>query len=241
MQNIFDRYFTYLFKDREISDNALINFFSLGDSVFATTETPHVTQIDVNTLEAVNKENLNKYIAIHNCTAHQQQMKRKHYQQISDSSKKLERALYWSPLKINLVKLLAMKAFRVSYQDSMSWYDNSPTRVHVFNWKTGEPVKLNYVADPQFTFHHANSFEVDGKYLVLDYCKYDRMDLTKLELESMRKGVDRQEQSEPYLHRMIIPLMTGDCGTEICLKISPLLWSATAQLQQQTKTEKRLN
>uniref|UniRef100_A0A914EDL0 Uncharacterized protein n=1 Tax=Acrobeloides nanus TaxID=290746 RepID=A0A914EDL0_9BILA len=68
-KSIFTRYFNYLFSN-ELTDNAVVNFMQCGDQVFATTELPVMTKIDLKTLETCEKVDISKYVVMNMCTAH---------------------------------------------------------------------------------------------------------------------------------------------------------------------------
>uniref|UniRef100_A0A0K0F3R1 Carotenoid isomerooxygenase (inferred by orthology to a D. melanogaster protein) n=1 Tax=Strongyloides venezuelensis TaxID=75913 RepID=A0A0K0F3R1_STRVS len=69
-KNVFQRFFNF-FSIEKSTDNCLVNFLKCGDKVFATTETPYLREIDVNTLETGEKVDMGKYVALHTNTAHQ--------------------------------------------------------------------------------------------------------------------------------------------------------------------------
>ncbi|CEF69937.1 Carotenoid isomerooxygenase [Strongyloides ratti] len=69
-KNIFKKFFNFFLPDKT-TDNCLVNFVKCSDKVYATTETPYLREIDINTLETGEKIDMNKYIALHTNTAHQ--------------------------------------------------------------------------------------------------------------------------------------------------------------------------
>nr|AFZ78092.1 retinoid isomerohydrolase [Petromyzon marinus] len=68
-KNIFSRFFSY-FQKIEITDNALVNVYPVGEDFYACTETNFITKINPETLETVAKVDLCKYISINGATAH---------------------------------------------------------------------------------------------------------------------------------------------------------------------------
>jgi len=70
-KGLFGRLQTF-FSEEHVTDNASVNFFGLGDTVWAATETPRVVQVDPKTLSSLEKFDFRKYLTIHTFTAHQQ-------------------------------------------------------------------------------------------------------------------------------------------------------------------------
>ncbi|GCB66313.1 hypothetical protein scyTo_0014978, partial [Scyliorhinus torazame] len=68
-KNIFSRFFSY-FEGLEITDNALVNVYPIGEEYYACTETNYITKIDPETLETIQKVDLCKYCVINGATAH---------------------------------------------------------------------------------------------------------------------------------------------------------------------------
>ncbi|XP_043941540.1 retinoid isomerohydrolase isoform X2 [Protopterus annectens] len=68
-KNIFSRFFTF-FNGIEVTDNALVNVYPIGEDFYACTETNYITKIDPQTLETVKKVDLCKYVSINGVTAH---------------------------------------------------------------------------------------------------------------------------------------------------------------------------
>ncbi|XP_056388738.1 retinoid isomerohydrolase [Hyla sarda] len=68
-KNIFSRFFSY-FKGLEITDNALVNIYPVGEDFYACTETNYITKVDPETLETIKKVDLCKYLSINGVTAH---------------------------------------------------------------------------------------------------------------------------------------------------------------------------
>ncbi|KAI1710020.1 retinal pigment epithelial membrane protein domain-containing protein [Ditylenchus destructor] len=69
-KNIFSRSFTHVFPEKEPMDNGVVNFIEYGDSVYAVTESPHMTKIDQNTLDTICMEDVSKYVSLHTSSAH---------------------------------------------------------------------------------------------------------------------------------------------------------------------------
>ncbi|TKR71948.1 hypothetical protein L596_019476 [Steinernema carpocapsae] len=68
-KNIFQRFFSF-FDSVPQTDNALVNFVQSGDRIFAVTETPKMSEIDVNTLETKEQINVAKFVVVNTATAH---------------------------------------------------------------------------------------------------------------------------------------------------------------------------
>ncbi|XP_028400217.1 retinoid isomerohydrolase-like [Dendronephthya gigantea] len=57
-KNIFARWFSYFFPGGDFSDNASVNFYCIKGKVYATTESPVITEIDPSNLECLDRVNL---------------------------------------------------------------------------------------------------------------------------------------------------------------------------------------
>ncbi|XP_074953412.1 LOW QUALITY PROTEIN: retinoid isomerohydrolase [Phalacrocorax aristotelis] len=68
-KNIFSRFFSY-FKGVEVTDNALVNVYPIGEDYYACTETNFITKINPDTLETIKQVDLCKYVSINGATAH---------------------------------------------------------------------------------------------------------------------------------------------------------------------------
>ncbi|XP_038268471.1 retinoid isomerohydrolase [Dermochelys coriacea] len=68
-KNIFSRFFSY-FRGVEVTDNALVNVYPVGEDYYACTETNFITKINPETLETIKQVDLCKYISINGLTAH---------------------------------------------------------------------------------------------------------------------------------------------------------------------------
>ncbi|CAI4232991.1 unnamed protein product [Auanema sp. JU1783] len=68
-KNIFQRFFSF-FSKPETSDNCGVSFCQVGDGVYAVTETPIMTRIDLDSLEVLDKVDMRKYLTLHTYTAH---------------------------------------------------------------------------------------------------------------------------------------------------------------------------
>ncbi|XP_027746856.1 retinoid isomerohydrolase isoform X5 [Empidonax traillii] len=68
-KNIFSRFFSY-FKGVEVTDNALVNVYPVGEDYYACTETNFITRINPDTLETIKQVDLCKYVSINGVTAH---------------------------------------------------------------------------------------------------------------------------------------------------------------------------
>ncbi|KAE9548755.1 hypothetical protein FO519_008028 [Halicephalobus sp. NKZ332] len=60
------------FSEEHVTDNASVNFFSVGDTVWAATETPRVVRVDPKNIKTLDNFDFNKTITLHTFTAHQQ-------------------------------------------------------------------------------------------------------------------------------------------------------------------------
>ncbi|KAF4792296.1 DEP domain-containing protein 1A [Turdus rufiventris] len=68
-KNIFSRFFSY-FKGVEVTDNALVNVYPVGEDYYACTETNFITRINPDTLETIKQVDLCKYVSVNGATAH---------------------------------------------------------------------------------------------------------------------------------------------------------------------------
>ncbi|XP_072130787.1 retinoid isomerohydrolase-like isoform X1 [Mobula birostris] len=68
-KNIFSRFFSY-FEGVEITDNALVNVYPIGEDFYACTETNYITKVNPETLETIQKVDLCNYCTINGATAH---------------------------------------------------------------------------------------------------------------------------------------------------------------------------
>ncbi|NXE02898.1 RPE65 isomerohydrolase, partial [Chaetorhynchus papuensis] len=68
-KNIFSRFFSY-FKGVEVTDNALVNIYPVGEDYYACTETNFITRINPDTLETIKQVDLCKYVSVNGATAH---------------------------------------------------------------------------------------------------------------------------------------------------------------------------
>ncbi|XP_053105071.1 retinoid isomerohydrolase isoform X5 [Hemicordylus capensis] len=68
-KNIFSRFFSY-FKGVEITDNALVNVYPVGEDFYACTETNFITKINTENLETIKKVDVSKYVSVNGVTAH---------------------------------------------------------------------------------------------------------------------------------------------------------------------------
>ncbi|ETE71370.1 Retinoid isomerohydrolase, partial [Ophiophagus hannah] len=68
-KNIFSRFFSY-FQGVEITDNALVNVYPVGEDFYACTETNFITKINTENLETIKKVDISKYVSVNGVTAH---------------------------------------------------------------------------------------------------------------------------------------------------------------------------
>ncbi|RXM28794.1 Retinoid isomerohydrolase [Acipenser ruthenus] len=63
------KFFSY-FKGVEVTDNALVNVYPVGEDFYACTETNYITKVNPETLETISKVDLCNYVSINGVTAH---------------------------------------------------------------------------------------------------------------------------------------------------------------------------
>ncbi|KAH0618514.1 hypothetical protein JD844_017794 [Phrynosoma platyrhinos] len=68
-KNIFSRFFTY-FQGVEVTDNALVNVYPVGEDFYACTETNFLTRINPDNLETLKKVDISKFVSVNGVTAH---------------------------------------------------------------------------------------------------------------------------------------------------------------------------
>ncbi|XP_062834245.1 retinoid isomerohydrolase isoform X2 [Anolis carolinensis] len=68
-KNIFSRFFTY-FQGVEVTDNALVNVYPVGEDFYACTETNFLTKINPDNLETLKKVDISKIVSVNGVTAH---------------------------------------------------------------------------------------------------------------------------------------------------------------------------
>ncbi|KAL6082760.1 hypothetical protein STEG23_019575 [Scotinomys teguina] len=68
-KNIFSRFFSY-FRGVEVTDNALVNIYPVGEDYYACTETNFITKINPETLETIKQVDLCNYVSVNGATAH---------------------------------------------------------------------------------------------------------------------------------------------------------------------------
>ncbi|XP_045147677.1 retinoid isomerohydrolase [Echinops telfairi] len=68
-KNIFSRFFSY-FRGVEITDNALVNIYPVGEDYYACTETNLITKVNPETLETIKQVDLCNYVSVNGATAH---------------------------------------------------------------------------------------------------------------------------------------------------------------------------
>lgn len=69
-KSLFQRIFSWFEVSPDRSDNTLINFFPIGESLYTATETNFLRKVDAATLETLDKVNLTKIVSVHGATAH---------------------------------------------------------------------------------------------------------------------------------------------------------------------------
>ncbi|XP_013396244.1 beta,beta-carotene 9',10'-oxygenase isoform X3 [Lingula anatina] len=121
-------------------------------------------------------------------------------------------ALVEQPLGMNVLKLMARKVTRKSYQEAMEWYPNIKARFRLVNRKTNEEVAKLFTADPFFVFHHINAYEEED-HLIIDLCGYsdpsiiDAFYLKNLDPESgLFSDEVFPENILPEIRRYVLPL-----------------------------------
>ncbi|XP_051855417.1 retinoid isomerohydrolase isoform X1 [Antechinus flavipes] len=68
-KNIFSRFFSY-FRGVEVTDNALVNVYPVGEDYYACTETNFITKINPDTLETIKQVDLCNYVSVNGASAH---------------------------------------------------------------------------------------------------------------------------------------------------------------------------
>ncbi|XP_043855746.1 retinoid isomerohydrolase isoform X5 [Dromiciops gliroides] len=68
-KNIFSRFFSY-FRGVEVTDNALVNIYPVGEDYYACTETNFITKINPETLETIKQVDLCNYVSVNGASAH---------------------------------------------------------------------------------------------------------------------------------------------------------------------------
>ncbi|KAI1301197.1 Beta,beta-carotene 9',10'-oxygenase [Halotydeus destructor] len=69
-KSILQKFMTVFKKSDEMTDNANINVYPIGDRLYASTETPYLHEIDTDTLESVKRIDVSSLIAVNTHTAH---------------------------------------------------------------------------------------------------------------------------------------------------------------------------
>lgn len=92
-----------------------------------------------------------------------------------------------------------------------------PTRIHVIEKKTGRVLPQKFVADPQFTFHHINSYEIKESNanlrIVVDISSYNskHFDINDFSFENMYAGnLMGTEKGKAVARRIEIPINTNE-------------------------------
>lgn len=67
-QNIFQRFLSYFVHDE--NDNTIVNFFPMKDELYSATESHFIHRIDPETLDTLDRVNLEEYVAVNSATAH---------------------------------------------------------------------------------------------------------------------------------------------------------------------------
>ncbi|KHJ99100.1 hypothetical protein OESDEN_00924 [Oesophagostomum dentatum] len=68
-KTIFQRLASYFTQDEPL-DNASVAFTTVGDGVYALTESPYMVRIDIDTLDYLEKVDIRKYLSLHIYSAH---------------------------------------------------------------------------------------------------------------------------------------------------------------------------
>ncbi|XP_042330816.1 beta,beta-carotene 9',10'-oxygenase isoform X2 [Sceloporus undulatus] len=137
------------------------------------------------------------------------------------------------PLKMNLWKFAAAKAFGKSFLDGISWEPQHNTRFHIVNKLTGQVLPGQYRSKALLSFHQINAFEDQGC-IVLDLCcQDDGQALDIYRLQNLHKAGEAQDQAynsiaAPYPRRFVLPLNIDD-KKPVGENLNPLSYtSATA-------------
>ncbi|KJH50358.1 retinal pigment epithelial membrane protein [Dictyocaulus viviparus] len=258
-KTLFQRLASYFIPNRS-PDNCSVAFATVGDGIYAVTESPFIARIDPASLEYLEKADFRKYVkmSLHTNSAHfhmdrdgnlfnigscfgidtQYVITRtlnplREYEVSSGYS--IEKAeilssisatdtlapsyfhsfaitenymlLFETPLRIDIKKLATTTFTGWTFQSCLYWDENAITQIVLFDRIKREVLRRKLVADPFFTFHHANAYEKNN-HIVVDFVKIDNPgNLDSLLLEHMRTGAFRKDgKFKPYLHRMVIPV-----------------------------------
>uniref|UniRef100_A0A4W3GF06 Retinoid isomerohydrolase n=1 Tax=Callorhinchus milii TaxID=7868 RepID=A0A4W3GF06_CALMI len=234
-KNIFSRFFSY-FQGVEITDNALVNVYPVGEDYYACTETNFITKVNPETLETVEKVDLCKYCVINGATAHPHIETDGTVYNIGNCFGKRFAFAYniikippalpgtyllnpnyilfvEQPVKINLFKFLTSWSLRsTTYMDCFESNDSMGTWFHVANKKTGEYNRVKYRTSAFNIFHHINTYEDNG-FIVADVCSWKGFEFiyNYLWLANLRSNWDELKANaikapQPEVRRYVLPL-----------------------------------
>jgi len=124
------------------------------------------------------------------------------------------------PLRIHFRQALNSILRNKSIAKAMIVNQSFPTRIHVINKNTGQVLPQKFVAEPQFTFHHINSYEINetdsNLRLIVDISSYNskHFDINNFTFENMYSGnLMETEKSKAVARRIEIPINTNEKST----------------------------
>uniref|UniRef100_A0A8C7E6P4 Retinoid isomerohydrolase n=1 Tax=Naja naja TaxID=35670 RepID=A0A8C7E6P4_NAJNA len=199
-KNIFSRFFSY-FQGVEITDNALVNVYPVGEDFYACTETNFITKINTENLETIKKVDIiynigncfgkNLSFAYNIVRIPPLQADKKDPMTKCDvvvqfpCSERFKPSYVHSfgltpnyivfvetPVKINLLKFLSSwSLWGANYMDCFESNEKMGVWMHVADKKNGEYLNIKYRTSPFNLFHHINTYEDNG-FLVVDLCTW---------------------------------------------------------------------
>jgi carotenoid cleavage dioxygenase-like enzyme len=118
--------------------------------------------------------------------------------------------LFEQPLIIDFRKVLMNTVRNKALTGSVTTLKNVNTNIHVVNRHTGEVLSQKYHTDPQFTFHHINSYETADNKIVADISSYDSSHFKLDHFDYDENASHQVEQfltySKSFARRVTIPL-----------------------------------
>ncbi|XP_077984183.1 carotenoid-cleaving dioxygenase, mitochondrial-like isoform X2 [Glandiceps talaboti] len=107
------------------------------------------------------------------------------------------------PLVVNIWKALLYKPLQRPVRDCLEWHPEWKTRIHVMRREGGKELDTIFVAEPLFTFHHANAYEKDG-HLIVDLYGYHDHDIIDNMFMKNLQSTKHLPMSMPW--RFVLPL-----------------------------------
>uniref|UniRef100_A0A8C2TRJ4 Retinoid isomerohydrolase n=1 Tax=Coturnix japonica TaxID=93934 RepID=A0A8C2TRJ4_COTJA len=195
-KNIFSRFFSY-FKGVEVTDNALVNVYPVGEDYYACTETNFITKINPDTLETIKQVGFGTQLLTHGSLTSfptlltlitDRQGPGLPAQPTAPRSPSLGGSLcvcshsfgltpnyivfVETPVKINLLKFLSSwSLWGANYMDCFESNETMGVWLHVAEKKKGRLLNIKYRTSAFNLFHHINTFEDNG-FLIVDLCTW---------------------------------------------------------------------